>query len=224
MNKKILGIAVVLMAVVISASSVVPALAKKFPEGVMIAYYTGGEGNLATPSGFPFPAPMLRIGALEIEASIWGTGDDIGIFIGSGSGWIPIAYFTTNQNPEYVTFLKELWALPWMQLNTKSVPEDELMVERDGNRITASLAEQEVKKMVSGVGWITVTILAFTMELNKVGGSVHSDYSIEPPAYTINLDRMGFNANGVFTYDGVDHQMMEEFIIMHGIETIIPVS
>jgi len=224
MNKKILGIAVVLMAVVISASSVVPALAKKFPEGVMIAYYTGGEGNLATPSGFPFPAPMLRIGALEIEASIWGTGDDIGIFIGGGAGgWYPIAYFTTNQNPDYLTFLKELWALPWMQLNTKSVSEDELMVERHGNRITASLSEQTVKRITSS-GVITVTISAFTMELNKVGGSVHSDYSIEPPAYTINLDRMGFNANGVFTYDGVDHQMMEEFIIMHGIETIIPVS
>ena len=224
MNKKVLGIAVILMAAVISASSIVPAFAKKFPEGALIAYYTGGEGNLVQPMGFPFPATYLRIGALEIEASIWGTGDDIGIFIGGGSGWMPIAYFTTNQNPEYITFLKELWALPWMQLNTKSVPEDQLMVERHGNRITASLAEQEVKKMVSGVGWITVTIEAFTMELNKVGGSVHSDYSITTPLYAINLDRMGFNANGVFTYDGVGHETFDEFIIMHGIETLVPTS
>jgi hypothetical protein len=223
MNKKVLVIAVALMAVVISASSIVPAFAKKFPEGALIAYYTGGEGNLVQPMGFPFPAPMLRIGALEIEASIWGTGDDIGIFIGTGTGWIPIAYFTTNQNPEYLTFLKALWALPWMQLNTKSVSEDELMVERHGNRITASLAEQDVKKMVSGV-WTTVTILAFTMELNKVGGSVHSDYSIETPLYTINLDRMGFNGNGVFTYGGAGHEMFDEFIIMHGIETLVPTS
>ena len=223
MNKKILGIAVVLMAVVISASSVVPALAKKFPEGVMIAYYTGGEGNLARPSGFPFPATYLRIGALEIEASIWGTGDDIGIFIGSGSGWIPIAYFTTNQNPDYLTFLKELWALPWMQLNTKSVSEDELMVERHGNRITASLSEQTVKRITSS-GVIDVTISAFTMELNKVGGSIHTEYSVTTPSYTINLDIMGFNGNGVFTYGAVDYEMFDEVIVMHGINTYVPTS
>jgi hypothetical protein len=222
MNKKILGMVVALMAVVILASSIVPAFAKKFPEGVMIAYYTGGEGNLERPSGFPWPAPYLRIGALEIEASIWGTGDDIGIFIGAGSGWIPVAYFTTNQNPEYLTFLKELWALPWMQMNTIPVSEVELMVERHGNRITASLAEQTVKRITSS-GVITVTISAFMMELNKVGGSVHSEYSIEPPAYTINLDRMGFNGNGVLTYDAVDYEMTDEFIIMHGIETFVPV-
>jgi len=223
MNKKVLFI-VLALAASIAVASVVPAFAKNIPEGVKMDYYTGGQANMARPTGFPFSVSNLRIMVMETEAATYGTGDSIVLFILFMGDWYPIAHFTTNPNPELLAFIKTLWGnTPAGLKNTIWVSEDELKVDRHGNRITASLTEQVIQKQVGGV-WGPVTISAFTMELNKVGGSIHTDYSVTTPTYTINLDIMGFNGNGVFTYGGVDYEMTDEVIVMHRINTYVPTS
>lgn len=124
---------------------------------------------------------------MDIVASSHGTADCLIIFVGADPAgpWLPIAHFTTNPNPDLIPFLKELWGnTPAGLKNTIVLSEDQLEVDRHGNRITASLTEKDVQRMYMG-SWITVSISAFTMELNKVGGSIHTDYSITSLSYII---------------------------------------
>ena len=58
--------------------------------------------------------------------------------------------------------------------NTMLVSDSELDVNRRGNRITASLSTLKIITLCIG----EVTIPAFTMELSKVGGSIHTERTI----------------------------------------------
>ena len=225
MNKKVTGI-FLLLTVNIVAIMIAPAFTKNFnlPEGVNRIYKSGGDAIVATPEGFPIPS--LRILAVNLEAGAHGPGESIVLQMQIPSGaWIPIAHITTIADS--IPFLSVMWSGLPAANNIISVLDSELDVDRHGNRITVNLNAPKVISLMFG----DVTIPAFTMELNKVGGSIHTEYSIPligyPGAsgYTIEVEMMGFNAEGAFTceaWDYAEEQMTEEVITMHGIETFIP--
>jgi hypothetical protein len=170
-KKKILGFIIVLMVNIIVVA-MAPALAKNFnlPEGVERIYRSGGTAVVDTPADFPFSS--LEIMAFNLEAGTHGPGESFVIQMPWMGGWMPIAHFTTS--PDSVAFLSALWSGLTASANTMFVSDSELNVVRHGNRITASLTVPKVITMRVG----EVTIPAFTMELNKVGGSIHTENTI----------------------------------------------
>jgi hypothetical protein len=198
MNKKVL-IIVLALALNISSVAVAQVFAKNMhvPEDVEIAYGSGGEIRVVPPPGFPFPTSELLIHVWDLEEATFGSGDSIIILMWFAGGWLPLAHFTTNLDS--VKFFEDLWfSYPAGLKNTIFVPETELKVERHGNEIFASLTSQVIQKMTGGV-WNPVTIPAFTIELTKVGGSIHYEGGGPYVKYSVYGDSMGFNANGVFT-------------------------
>jgi hypothetical protein len=232
MNKKVLVI-VLALALNIAVVAVAPVLAKNMhvPEDVEIAYFSGGEIRVVPPLGFPFSTPKLLIHVWDIEEASFGSGDSIIILMWfptppnppTTGYWMPLAHFTTN--PDSVDFFKALWfGWPAGEKNTIVVSEDELKVERHGNEVFASLTSQVIQKK-SGGAWNPVTIPAFTIELNKIGGSIHNEDGGSYAIYTIYADIMGFNANGVFTSGAYTYMTNTECVIkMHGIDTFVPLS
>ena len=84
--------------------------------------------------------------------------------------------------------------------------------------------------MVSG-GPVSLVVPAFTLELNKVDGSVHQNETVVladyPGAsgYTGSPEEMGFNAEGVFTcqaWSCNSQPMTDCFIVMQGIIIYTP--
>ena len=94
MNKKVLGIAVVFLAVAISASSNVSVFAKNFNYQGVIHYSSGGEGYLALPAGSFGTATSMKIQLADVQIGTFGHGDTIAIsllFIGpNGPVYIPV--------------------------------------------------------------------------------------------------------------------------------------
>jgi hypothetical protein len=226
MNKKVLVI-VLALALNIAVVAVAPVLAKNMhvPEGVEISYLSGGEIRVDPPPGFPFPTTKLLIHVIDIEAASFGSGDSIIILMWFGPPttgyWMPLAHFTTN--PDSVEFFEALWfGWPAGEKNTIVVPEDELKVDRHGNEVFASLTSQVIQKKVAGV-WNPVSIPAFTIELTKIGGSIHNEASGSYAIYTIYGETMGFNANGVFTSGSYTYTTDTDCVIkMHTIQTFVP--
>jgi hypothetical protein len=239
MNKKVLVI-VLALALNIAVVAVAPVFAKNMhvPEGVEISYFSGGEIRVATWPSFPSLVPQkLLIHVMDIEEASFGSGDLIIILLwwptapppSTEGYWLPLATFTTN--PDSVEFLKDLFYFsplnsPASEKNTIPVSEDELIVDRHGNEIFASLTSQMIQ-LRKGTGWVSVTIPAFTIELTKIGGSIHNEDSGSYQLYTIYGESMGFNANGVFsardTGGSYTYTTDTDCVIkMHAIQTFVP--
>lgn len=236
MNKKLLMVILVLVASMIVVT-VAPALAKKFkePEGVVVNYYSAGIAVIEdTPiigdirdlriTAFDFIDSTYGPNRLAIRIDMWfvppgGTDPDDGVFM-------PIATFGTNS--EAVADTMKVWTGLPASWNGIVVGEDEIMVDRHGNRITASLKEQIIWLLP---GPYSVTIPAFTMALNKVGSSFHTETTSVLTGYpgasgwTVEKETMGFNGIGAFTctdWDFDEAEMTDCLIIMHGKMTMIP--
>jgi hypothetical protein len=232
MKKKVLVI-VLALALNIAVVAVAPVFAKNMhvPEGVEIAYGSGGEIRVVPPTGFPFPTTKLLIHVWDLEEASFGSGDNIIILMWFPTApnppttgyWMPLAHFTTN--PDSVDFFKDLWyGWPAGEKNTIVVSEDELKVDRHGNEVSASLTSQVIQKKTGGV-WNPVTIPAFTIELTKVGGSIHGEGGGDYAIYSVYGESTGFNANGVFTYGASTYMMNTECLIkMHMTYTFTPLS
>jgi hypothetical protein len=213
-----------------------PAFAKNFnyPEGQDIVYSSGGEGFIATPAGYFGPFISMRIGAVNVEIGTQGSGDNIQIDFpfptAEGPIYLPIAFFTTNPNPDLIDWVQILMSgLPCAGLpgNIRYVSDDVLIVNRHGNSITVELTAPQT--ILMGTGPVVVPV--FTVELNKVGGSVHQEETVlltgypDASGYTGYIEEMGFNAEGAFTcpawsYDS--EPMTDCFITMHGITIYTP--
>ena len=223
---------VITLVAVLAVTTVAPAFTKNFnlPEGVGRIYYTGGGGGIAPPPDWPVsanPASEVMFVVSHIEAGSLGSGDTLLVMrtLPTG-GWGPMAYFTTN--PNALDFAKTLWNGTGAGWNTFYVPENELKVERHGNTITASLSVP--KDCVTRMGAV-FTIPAFSMELSKVGGSIHTEMTMtltgypNASGYTMIDEEMGFDGKGVFTcaawgYDA--EPMINCQIDKHGVQTSYP--
>jgi len=242
-NLKVLNVLMLALVTValLSICTSVSAKVIDLPEGFKIIYYCRGSANIAVPSGWPSggqPTTMLRIVATHIEAGNMGTSDTIFIYsynpASSMGPWIPVAIFTTNADA--LAFYKIVWsgtpaAAP---TNSKLISETVLNVERHGNRITAELTSPQTimwTKASPPPSFISVTIPAFKMELNKVGCCLLTKISTTltgyagASGYTINDYQLGFNGKGVFSCQawGYTTQPMTDCaIVMHGIRTYVP--
>jgi hypothetical protein len=237
---KVKRISVVVLAVslLMLFGALTPAFAKNFnyPEGQDIVYSSGGEGYVATPAGYFGPVTSMKIRAVNVEIGTHGFGDNIEIDflfpLPTGPIYLPIAFFTTNPNPDVIDWLKiVLSGFPAALLpnNIRYVSDDVLIVNRHGNSITVELTAPQTILMMPGP--VSVVVPAFTVELNKVGGSVHQDKTVVLTGYpgasgwTGYTEDMGFNAEGAFTcpawsYDS--EPMTDCFITMHGITIYTP--
>jgi hypothetical protein len=228
MNKKALVI-VLALTLNIAIVSVAPVFAKNMhvSEGVEIAYGSGGEIRIVPPAGFPFPTSKLLIHVWDLDEATFGSGDNIIILMWFGPPttgfWLPLAHFTTNLDS--VAFFEDLWySWPAGEKNTIPVSEDDLKVDRHGNEVFASLTSQEIQKKTGSV-WNTVIIPAFTIELTKVGGSVHGEGGGDYAIYSVYGESTGFNANGVFTYGASTYTLNTECLVkMHMTYTFTPLS
>jgi hypothetical protein len=243
-NKALSASLLFVLITVIASSVFASALAKNVdvPEGIKIIYYSRGSANVEVPQGWPpggQSTTMLRIVATHIEAGNMGTGDTIFIYSYNSASpmgpWIPVAVFTTNT--EALALYRAVWsgtpvASP---TNSKTVLESTLKVERHGNRIIAELTVPQSimwAKATPPPSYLPVTIPAFKMELDKVGGSVHPEpYSqtligyTGASGYTLNDCIMGFDAAGAFTcqaWSYTERPMGDSAIVMHGTRTYIP--
>jgi hypothetical protein len=207
------------------------------PENARINYWTGGIGTVETPVIWPtggLHQSMLRFDGFEVEDGSLGTTDALIIAIPTSLGWVAIACFATN--PDAAAFMKTVRSgMPAAAgpLNTKTVTADTLVVERHGNRISVELKTPQTIywTKAGGTGYIQIQIPAFTMELNKIDGSVHKDHIdyftgyTGASEYTVYVDEMGFNAAGTFTcptWNYLDQTMSTCFITMHGINIYLP--
>ena len=228
------------LALLLTFAATAPAFAKNFnyPEEQNITYTSGGEGFIATPAGYFMSVTSMKIRANDVEIGTHGSGDNIEIDflfpLPTGPTYLPIAFFTTNPNPDVIDWLKiVLSGMPCALIpnNMRYVSDDVLIVERHGNSITVELTAPQTILMMSSTGPISVVVPAFTVELNKVGGSVHQDKTVVltgyPGAsgYTGYTEEMGFNAEGTFTCQAwsYDNQPMTDcFILMHGKTIYVP--
>ena len=232
---KKVAVAVLALALSMAFAAVAPVFAKDFnvPKNVAnIIYLTSGEGVVEVPAGWPtggtHPA-TLKIEATHVEDGFFGRDADyITISVPYGSIYLPVVYFTNNPNPDALSQVRTILSgMPASgTTNSKLLSDSELIVERHGNRITAELTTpQTVRWNKIGGGYIQLDIPKFTIELDKVGGSVHREaphsFTGYPMAsgYTNTEEEMGFNADGVFTCTGWNSQMSSCFIVMHGITT-----
>jgi hypothetical protein len=265
MNKKINNVSSVflLMALIIVTFPVinVPVSAKdmNLPSGAnRIVYYTGGNATINLPAGLPnYPpsATKIRLDGVYVKGGTPETGVVniwVWLYMTTSSKpvlhWEPMAIITTN--PEmanfmrtcfkgtYIAFDATAYGLP-SSYNTNNVilvDKADVGVEREGNNIYVNLAEpQQIQRFGYPTMPAPFTLPAFSMQLNKYGGSVHSEATTKfsgysgASGYTMEVDVMAFNGNGFFTctspgwnYNAAP--MSEAFIIMHGINTYYPPS
>jgi hypothetical protein len=235
------------MILIAASLLIMPVSAKNFniADNQNITYSSGGEGYIAVPAGALYTgssATTLEISFSDVIAGNFGPGANLGISIpwttSTGSTThIPVAYFLANV-PEVATFLKiVLSGFPAAILpnNIRTVSPDVVIVERHGNSITAKLTTPQtiIFPIAPGQGR-PVTIPAFTIELNKVGGDeqVHKTNVLTgytgASGYTQQIDKIGFDAEGTFTISSgtswtADHQTMTDcYITMHGVTLYTP--
>lgn len=242
-TNKIVPLIVLALASSMVFAVVTPAFAYNFnvPENVAnITYSTGGEGVIEVPADWPpsnanasHPA-SLKIEAKQIEAGFFGRDEDnIVISVPYGPIYLPVAFFTTNTNPDALSQVRTILSgLPVSApTNSKVVSDSALIVERHGNRITVELTVPQMVKWANktaGGKAVDVLIPAFKFELDKVDGSVHREafhnFTGYPMAskYTDNEEETGFNGVGFFTcstWGYTAKPMTSCFIVMHGITT-----
>jgi len=248
---------VVVIVAIMVITSVAPALAKKLkiPEG-QVRMFMSGAGEAAidleieayypgAPTAEP-PVPpstvmelhRIAIFGTNVADSTFGPEDHIRIdlwwpalFMEQPTGvFMPLVVVGTNDDT--LAFLRSTFSglPPSHPLNNFPASDDIVQVDRHGNRITASLNEDLTVFVLMPTPHY-LTIPAFTMELNKYGGSWHKEgvttmtgwpYASE---YTLENEAMGFDANGVLTCEGwnLDEQPMTDgVVIMHRTITFIP--
>jgi hypothetical protein len=229
-----------------------PVLAKNMnvPEDTLITYYTGGNASIALPTTLKIPVPggglrlvnTIRITGVHVETSSVASGDYILVHFYAPDylfQWIPWAVFTTSTDPAFLSFWRTFVSgTPIYMPNTfdNVFSGCDLTVDRHGNSITINLATAQDIRIIpasvpSGPLPKLFTLPAFSMELNKVGGSTHDDISTVLTGYagssgwTSTQDLMGFNAEGAFTcpdWGYAAKPMVDSFVTMHGIWTFTP--
>ncbi|HII85120.1 TPA: hypothetical protein HA273_00720, partial [Candidatus Bathyarchaeota archaeon] len=237
---KKVAVVVLAVALLLLFSAFVPVFAKNFnyPEGQLVHYSSGGEGYVAVPAGSFGAATSLKIQLADVQIGTYGHGDTIGInFLwqkpDGSSVYIPIAWFTSNPNPDVITWLKTaLSGFPVsLSNNIRYVSDDVLMVDRHGNSITAELVTPQTVMLMGQSGPISLVVPAFTVELNKVGGSVHKETTLPLTGYpgasgwTGYIKETGFNAEGAFTCQAWSYNsepMTDCFIAMQQIVNYVP--
>jgi hypothetical protein len=256
-NKKIsISIICVLVAIMVIAS-VAPAFAKKLkiPEGQVRMFMSGaGEaaieveieafypGDATADPPVPDTTVMelhrIAIFGTNVADSTFGPEDHIRIdlwwpalFMEQPTGvFMPLVVVGTNNDT--LAFLRSAFSglPPSHPLNNFPASEDIVQVDRHGNSITASLNEDLTVFVLMPTPHY-LTIPAFTMELNKYGGSWHKQGTTTmtgwPYASNVTLENeaMGFDANGVLTCEGwnLDKQPMTAGeIAMHRTITFTP--
>jgi hypothetical protein len=206
MNKKLLGIAVTILAITLL---ITPAMAKNvnLAPNVIAIKYTNGGGNadfsLATPLKVTYfsSATAIQIKASHIEIPNTELSyDNLVIFLWSPSktgatpSWQPIAVLTTN--PDEVAMQKNFWKGTWANFdislyaptapsswstkdsnNIRYVDPSVLSIERHGNDATVSLNQDiTIKKAM----WTdSFTLPKFTLQLSSYGESIHFYKSVE---------------------------------------------
>jgi hypothetical protein len=168
--------------------------------------------------------------------------------------WQPWAEFTTNANT--AVFLRNFWGGSAAEFNLAAattycialginpafapylttdnvfvVSKEALSVERHGNSILVNFAVQDKQIKEPMTFGDTFTLPAFSMTLNKYGGSVRMPVTFYMTGWpgacdgTLTEDLTGFNANGAFTCSAWNlnaAQMSEGWITMHGIQKFYP--
>jgi hypothetical protein len=241
-SKKVLSrVSSICLIIIPLFATLTPVFAKdmNLPEGAtVITYYSLGSGTIVTPANWPIsgsPGGALKISGLHFEGGTFGTGDSILLSISIGGRSLPVAFFTTNlDNRNFVKMLDSGLPVGVIPNNCQNVSENDLKVDRHGNRITVELITpkkvfwQNVNPMPP---FVLVTIPAFKFELDKVGGSFHEENTESFTGYTGSSnytrydDEMGFYGNGVLTcsaWNYVDNPMTDCRIVMHGIRTYFP--
>jgi hypothetical protein len=240
MKKTAIAFSVLVMSMMLA--TIAPAFAKNMhvPEGVSIDYYSGGECTVTLPSTWPAePSGMMKGATIRIdvqhhEAGTYGAHDSMNIdVLGPTGKWLPLAYFTTSADPAFKNLIRAVYAgMPIGNFPTNlkvGLSENDLKVERHGNRIVAELTSpQSVLWPKQVPGFNTVTIPPFKLELDKEGGSLHweeiHDFA-KYSKYVIYEDNIGFSGTGAITcstWNFVNQPLTDCDIIMHGISTIVP--
>ena len=211
------------------------------------------------PAGFPSSATAMELRFVHVEMpNSEVTFDYLLVFIyaiqqgTTAPVWIPFAVVTTSDDAaaQAATFWSgtpikldaTLYTVPPYNVppaiaplmssnNIFVVPEGELTVERHGNDVTVNLnIPQSIKRPLTYPP-AYITLPAFSLELQKYGGSIHSHTSgtltgwLGASGCTTVHDEMGFNANGVFTspdsaLNGAPVQ--NATLWMHGSHTFYP--
>ena len=245
-NKRIILVALLTLLVVAFSSlcSLSPTLAWDINvlSNVKIMYYTGG--NVSVSHNF-YIGNKLVIGFSHVEGGNVGTGDNLIVSLSSPTyGLFPFAVITTN--PDAVSNEQTVWSGTPIYINKagkelnniKLVSDAELQVVRHGNSITVDFnpASTLTLKFPALPSWPTppttlpLVLPAFHLELNKEGGSIHeitattlTSTTLALSGYTLENDRMGFNAQSFFICTAwADPAATDSFITMHGIETATP--
>jgi hypothetical protein len=246
--KKTIGVISLILILMASAFAATPVFAKNLnlPSGAnVVVYYSGGQATINLPTdrsllvNYPATATEMRIIGGHAETPNAGK-DSCFLFIElymnypdpQIKAWQPYAFITTD--PDAAAFMRIVWAGTFIELLSTGGTSDNvkllndpanLQVERHGNSIYVNLKEsQQIQR--SSINHLKFVIPAFSMELNSYGGSFHtSETATLPSGYTLNIDHMGFMANGAFTssawgYEGVP--VSDGLVIMHGIDTYYP--
>ena len=211
---------------------------------------------------YPTTATAMRFSFSHIETPNAGKSFDTLIvwlyLIPTGAttrSWQPYAYITTDT--EELAFQRAYWrgsfvefdaTLYYMNPPTNTIPfpstwntdnvigvtSDVLKVERHGNDATVTLnAPQQVKRPLQPPPGKSFTVPAFSLEVNKYGGSVQfteTKNMIGYPGasgYTFVIEGMGFNANGAATstagwLNGLPAE--NATVVMHSTHTFFPLA
>jgi hypothetical protein len=232
---------VVALSLLMILTTVAPVLAEDMhvAEGVVaIDYWSGGMCGIVLPSTWPsgptgiIKGATIRIDARHHEAGTYGAHDSINIdVLGSNGKWLPLTYFATNSKPDFKNLLKAVFAgMPignFPQNLIVGLTENDLKVQRHGNRITAELLATQTVRW-PGSGFPTVVIPKFKVELDQVGGSFHdepTDNFASYSGYVLYNDLMGFGGTGTLTcstWNYVNQPVTPVIITMHGITTYVP--
>ncbi len=246
---KIFGILLVFTFFSLSMSSFAAVQAKDlgFPEGVVVTYYTGANVEVSLPSRLTIPSPagVYTVDAIDlrfvhVEAATVASGDYVFVHLithNPSFPTVPWAVLMTSTDVAFASFWKTMLVgspvyIPGTFNNVYSVP-GALTVERHGNSITASLATDQPIKIIPGANPVYFTLPAFTLQLDKIDGSVH-DYLSQtltgyPGAsgYVETRTRMGFVGVGTFTcnaWNPSSRPVSNGFVVMNGLLTYTPPS
>ena len=257
MNKKTSLSVVFVLVAIMGIASVAPVFAKKLkiPEG-QVRMFMSGAGEAAidveieafypgdatadppVPPSTVMELHRIAIFGTNVADSTFGSEDHIRIdlwwpalFMEQPTGiFMPLVVVGTNDDT--LAFLHSTFSglPPSHPLNNFPATDDIVQVDRHGNSITVKLNEDLTVFVLMPTPHY-LTIPAFTMELNKYGGSWHKQGSSIMSGWpfasnvTLENDAMGFNANGVLTCEGwdLDKQPMKDgVVVMHRTITFIP--
>ena len=249
LNRKISISIVFILVAIIAVTSIAPVFAKKLkiPEGQVRMFMSGaGEAAIEVEIEAYYPSSdttvmelhRIAIFGTNVADSTFGPEDHSRIDLWwpplfmeqPTGGFMPLVVVGTNDDT--LAFMRSTFSglPPSHPLNYFPASDDLVQVDRHGNRITVKLNEDLTVFVLMPTPHY-LTIPAFTMELNKYGGSWHKQGTTTmsgwPYAsnYTLENEAIGFNATGVLTCEGwnLDKQPMTDGqIAMHRTITFIP--